>query len=99
MGIFEEHQKRVEQFPAEIQLAHKHSTMHRTDIETSDRCGCFYCCSVFQPTEIQEWCDENEVGLGQTALCPKCGIDSVIGSNSGVEITPDFLNSMKDYWF
>jgi hypothetical protein len=36
-----------------------------------------------------------EQGVGQTALCPRCGIDAVIGSASGYPITQDFLQRMR----
>jgi hypothetical protein len=36
---------------------------------------------------------------GQTALCPKCPVDSVIGAASGDPITPEFLKLMHDHWF
>jgi hypothetical protein len=50
---------------------------------------------MFPPTEIKEWCDD-----GNTAICPRCGIDSVIGDASGFPITsPDFLARMNHYWF
>jgi hypothetical protein len=53
----------------------------------------------FQPNEITEWCDEDSMGAGQTALCPRCGIDSVIGSASGFPLTPEFLEAMNRRWF
>jgi hypothetical protein len=74
----------------DIIAAHKHSIHHREEVLSSDPCGCFYCLAVFPPSEILEWVDEIE-SIGQTALCPKCGIDSVIGSNSGYPIEPDFF--------
>ena len=52
--------------------------MHREDVLGSTVCGCFYCCAEFEPGEIHEWVDADEQGLGQTALCPRCGIDAVI---------------------
>ena len=61
-------------------------------------CGCFYCCKTFSPDEIARWTDEWE-GVGQTALCPKCRIDSVIGCESGYPITAEFLAAMNAYWF
>ncbi len=67
---------------------------------SSSLCGCFDCLWMFQPTEIKEWVDESVLdGKGQTALCPKCGIDSVIGSESGYPITKEFLGSMQKRWF
>lgn len=78
--------------------AHKLSAHHRDAIEASEICGCFYCLATFSPTRIVEWIDE--VGeRGTTALCPSCGIDSVIGSASGIPITRDLLTTMRLYWF
>ena len=83
--------------PDEIR-AHRHSSRHRQEILASEKCGCFYCCRIFPPSEIGEWVDEWE-GVGQTAICPHCGIDSVIGSESGYVITPELLSKMKAHWF
>lgn len=74
--------------------AHLFSTKHCIQIEASDHCGCFYCLGVFSPSEITEWVD-----LDDTALRPKCGIDSVIGSASSLPITPEFLSKMHEHWF
>ncbi len=74
--------------------AHKHSIRHRAEVEASQVCGCFYCLSTFRPSAIMEWIDD-----GQTALCPRCPVDSVLGSASGYPITLEFLQQMHDYWF
>jgi hypothetical protein len=79
--------------------AHDRSSLHREELQHSDICGCFYCCSEFEPRDIHEWVDECDKGVGQTALCPRCGVDSVIGSASGYPITQDFLARMRAYWF
>lgn len=78
--------------------AHAFSSEHRRDILVSEQCGCFYCLAQFAPQAIREWIDD-EQGVGQTALCPKCGIDSVVGSASGVPITRTFLGRMRKRWF
>jgi hypothetical protein len=57
-------------------------------------CGCFYCGHLFMPKEITDWVDEN-----QTALCPRWGIDSVIGSVAGFPLTKEFLDEMHRYCF
>ena len=75
-------------------IAHSHSSQHRTELEESEVCGCFYCLEIYPPKEIQEWIDDET-----TALCPHCGIDSVIGSKSGYPITVEFLQKMKNRWF
>jgi hypothetical protein len=65
----------------------------------SEICGCFYCLEIYSPSEITEWTDEDENGIGSCALCPKCGIDSVIGSASGYPVTEAFLKRMQLHWF
>jgi hypothetical protein len=32
-------------------------------------------------------------------MCPKCGIDSVIGNRSGYPIDKAFLEAMRSHWF
>jgi len=60
----------------------------------SNICGWFYCLKIFSWTAINEWIDRDN-----TALCPYCGIDSVIGSAAGFTIDRGFLTAMKAYWF
>jgi hypothetical protein len=86
-------------FDADLEAAHRHCSSHRTEVLSSHSCGCFYCLAVFRPIEIEEWADEDAAGTGQTALCPRCGIDSVIGSNAGVALDHEFLSKMHAYWF
>lgn len=74
--------------------AHQHSDHHRAELLRSNVCGCFYCLKTFAPTEIDAWIDDE-----QTAQCPKCGIDSVIGSASGYSIDDTFLREMNRHWF
>jgi hypothetical protein len=82
-----------------VRDAHRHSINHRAEIIASTLCGCFHCCARFPPAEIREWVDEDPTGVGQTALCPKCGIDSVIGDRSGFAVSTELLASMKTHWF
>ena len=80
--------------PGDIERAHRHSIRHRAEIATSGWCGCFYCLEIFDAREIGVWTDQ-----GDTALCPYCGIDSVIGDASGFPVTSEFLNAMEVRWF
>jgi hypothetical protein len=84
--------------PANLIAAFAHSMEHRNVVLASTTCGCFACKKTFASSEITEWTDEEE-GVGQTALCPKCGQDTVIGSASGIPLTPEFLGAMKKRWF
>ena len=78
----------------DLEAAHKHCSGHRDEIAASTACGCFYCVSIFQPNEIEDW-----VNNGGSALCPRCGIDSVIGDASGFPVTIGFMASMRRRWF
>jgi hypothetical protein len=85
-----------------LEAAHAHCSGHREEIERSDLCGCFYCMATFAPSEIVDWIDapdDADEEAGTTALCPRCGIDSVIGSASGYPIDADFLTAMHAEWF
>lgn len=75
--------------------AHKFSIYNKEQITKSSKCGCFCCIKIFNPDEIEEWIDPDE----DTALCPYCDIDSVLGDASGYEITEEFLRKMNERWF
>lgn len=80
-----------------LTAAHAASSNHREEIGGSELCGCFYCLRTFPPAAIVEWVDEPQGG--QTAVCPYCQIDSVLGSASGFPLTRAFLAAMCDHWF
>jgi hypothetical protein len=82
-----------------LRSAHRHSIRHRAEIDASAACGCFYCEKIFAPAEILDWTDTDNPPSKRTALCPHCGIDSVIGDRSGFPISADFLSEMKKAWF
>ena len=49
----------------------------------SETAACFYCFTEFSPATISEWTDGDPIG--QTAICPNCGIDAVVGFNGPVD--------------
>ena len=92
------HRRRVAHLPAGVREAHNHASNHRAEVLASARCGCFFCCTTFSPQDIDEWTDDVN-GEGQTALCPRCGVDAVLGDQAGYELSPAFLQHMKSVWF
>ena len=83
-----------------LEKAHTYSNNHKTELEKDHVCGCFYCLEIFDPAEIEEWIvEDNDCDRRGTAICPKCGVDSVIGESSGFPITKDFLEAMNKRWF
>jgi hypothetical protein len=90
----------------DLLAAHRHTAHNRAEIERSKRCGCFYCSQMFPPEEIVAWggldadkLDDPAAWDAATALCPRCGSESVIGDASGYPIDPDFLGRMHAAWF
>jgi len=76
-----------------LELAHQSSSMHKNEIMQSELCGCFCCEQTFKPTEIEEWVNDNT-----TAICPKCGVDSVLSAKFPVNDSC-FLSEMNHFWF
>jgi hypothetical protein len=74
--------------------AREHASRHRAEIQASARCGCYFCFHTFPNTEIKAWIDAD-----QTALCPACGIDSVIGTASKHRLDQSFLRQMHARFF
>lgn len=79
--------------PVEYATAKDHAAKHRIELEASDRCGCFFCFRQFPTATIKQWVDAN-----QTALCPHCGIDAVIGS-AHTAMNDRFLRKMHGHYF
>jgi len=73
--------------------AHGGCLRNRKMLSEAGRGACFYCCAEFRSEEIVEWCDD-----GETALFPRCGIDSVL-MVAGRSVDPEFLRRMHEYWF
>ncbi|MBQ8858695.1 MAG: cytoplasmic protein [Clostridia bacterium] len=78
-----------------VMKAHDFCINNRGALMGDAVCGCFYCLKIFSPSEIEEWIQDEK----ETAICPYCGIDSIIGESSGYPITKEFLEEMQKYWF
>lgn len=72
------------------------SQNNRQEVKKSDTCGCFYCRKMFVPKEIKNWIIDDK---GDTALCPYCQIDAVIGNASGFEINKKLLEELYNKYF
>lgn len=51
--------------------AHKYSFANKTMLKNEKKCGCFYCCKIFSPSEIEDWCEDEP---DWTAICPGASI-------------------------
>ena len=89
-----------------------HSFQNRAEVERSESCACFYCYARFAPSDIRLWTDSEDPNdddsgalrddtstfRGVTATCPRCQVDSVIGSASGYDLSDDFLHLLHAHW-
>ena len=84
----------------ELELAHSRCTNNKADLKSSCICGCFFCLNIFKPKEIEEYIEvDTPIDYDGTAICPYCGVDSVIPESAGFPITRDFLAKMQRRWF
>ena len=79
---------------SQMERLHTYSTHNRELIEASDRCYCFYCKSVMDSRDVKDYIDN-----GQTALCPKCDIDSIIPDGIEEDVNEEIIDEMNQYWF
>ena len=78
-----------------LEFWHKLSINHRRLIGKGVVCGCFSCGARFDGGEIEAWTGKP----GEAALCPRCGIDSVLPEAGALEVTSGLLRKMRGYWF
>ena len=77
-----------------FKYAHRLSIYNKPSIMKSKICGCFYCGKIYPATSIRSFIDN-----GTTALCPHCGIDSVIADADWKDLTREFLEKMHIRFF
>lgn len=79
----------------ELRSAHDRAFRNKPSITASTVCGCFFCKKTCTPSDVLEWVRRDE-----TALCPHCSIDALIGDASGLPVTDEaFLSEMHAHWF
>lgn len=79
----------------ELRKLHRKSFLNWASVEKSSFCGCFYCLSMFPAEEAVKL----EEGEGNAcALCPRCGVDSVLGDVE-VALTSELLHELHSFAF
>ena len=81
-----------------LKAVYSHSIRNEESILKSDFCGCFHCISIFPVADVKSSAMMVEKDGCKTAICPICGIDSVLGDAS-VEISAEILEMMNEYYF
>lgn len=90
----------------ELLAAYRYTSNNWLQIGASKVCGCCSCLHLFRPDEIVAWTgldlrnmDDPEAIGNQTAMCPRCGREAVLGDKSGFPVTVGFLSRMSEAWF
>lgn len=87
-------------------LEYDFTLFNKEDLIENQKCVCLSCYTIFESRDIHFWVDtvplhkelENKDetidydNIG-TAMCPYCGIDTVIGEKQGFEINEDFIKA------
>ena len=77
-------------------LYHSHTIRNRKEIDQSEYCHCISCIKSYPSPIVMRFIKD---GDGETALCPYCGIDAVIGDGCGLEIDQEILITLNKRWF
>lgn len=95
-GNYKSKFKRTYSYEKETQLErlHAYSAHNKSLIDISNKCYCFYCRSCMERSEMVDYIDD-----GQTAVCPKCGIDSIIPDSIEECVDENMIAQMNEYWF
>ena len=90
----------------ELLAAYRYTTNNWSQIEASKLCGCCSCTQTFPAEEVVAWTgldmdnmDDPKAVNNQTAMCPRCGTEAVIGDKSGFPINAQFLGRMNEAWY
>jgi hypothetical protein len=91
---------------SELLAAYRYTSNNWGQIEASRMCGCCSCMQIFPRDEIVAWTgldmnnvDDPQAVERQTAMCPRCGSEAVLGDRSGYPINVQFLGRMNEAWF
>ena len=82
----------------ELNAFYSHSIRNEESILKSNLFGCFHCISILAATDIKLSEMVVEKDGFKTAICPICGIDSVLGDAS-VEVSAELLEALNANYF
>jgi len=75
---------------------HDHVTANKEEISKSGKCGCASCVRIFDASEVTWFCKDSS---GETAVCPYCYVDALIGDACGKPVTKSMLRKFNREMF
>ena len=79
----------------EIKSTFRLVTQNKMLLNQSNYAACYSCKRIFKSKDVTTFLNE---GVG-TAVCPYCGIDSVLGDKTGLGLSVENIQQLHDYWF
>lgn len=76
-----------------IKKAPMYAFKNKEAVAISQICGCYNCLNVISVKDIEFWTDDDE-----TALCPKCTLDTLIAGSLGIQLDRETLQKIRDHW-
>jgi hypothetical protein len=79
----------------ELAIHHKRSFANEPLLKTAKDCGCFSCLEHCDPDDVDLWDDSP----ANTAVCPHCGIDSIITEHETDRVDDELLKCLQARYF
>lgn len=76
---------------------HMNTIRNAGRVRAAGLCGCFHCREIFPSGEVVRFVPERDGG--ETALCPRCGVDAVLTNLDGEPLDPALLEEMHARFF
>jgi hypothetical protein len=88
------YQQEIDMTKDQISAAIRFATGNREALAKSKKAGCYYCLTIYAASEVVRFLPPED-----TALCPYCGIDSVLADQSPYELKVEILEELHIFWF
>lgn len=76
-----------------------HCKGNRKEIEASSHCVCLYCQEVYRATEVKDYIIDSSLDFKETALCPRCGANTVLGDVTGIPFYEELIAKLHCHYF
>lgn len=73
-----------------------HTTNNDLEILQSHKCSCLFCRHTIDARDVQDWINDDQ---GVSAICPECGMDTLIGDASGYSFSKEELREINLTYF
>lgn len=80
-----------------LEQLYQRSKNNDGEILNSDVCSCFFCRQTYSARDVCDWVSDDEGNMN--AICPVCGMDSVIGDRKEGRLDHDTLKALNLRYF